>query len=529
MFWLCQSGSLVAVDTHAVLQEEDLPQPSLSTASSASIMSQQVPDWELWPDQASFVDRAGSALSTPRSLRPGTVPKLDLSPAIALHMAELVGGELEEQRADRWEEEGATQRQAAAMASFDDLSGPDSPDAASETASLAPAATASQAADDSMHAMADSPRDNPQVADHASTASSRSIDVLAAQALVATPASTAQSSLSIPSAHEAPLVVISSKTAALPGEASQASALVHQRETGSSSETDVDVSHSTRVPFRDTANAQATAVEIGSVAHVTESTALAVSAAHSPAPTQMTHPLRPVSSDEAFSAASSISEEIERESAYLSQEPSAGSDHLPLSQAALQAASSQAAASVSGLGLGRQTEATTEAAVEADEVQLSFGSPEADPQQASMPLLQPESVGVSSLPLLAGSIGKRDSEDKEQRHLAPDLLAYAEAAMSEAEHHSTVSSKAAGGTKPAHAVLISNTGAMKEAASHDAQVDKIAAELFDELLSDAVQSMTTTGESALHMLPLCALPHPASQSGTTLPLSPPPSSPAPCL
>lgn len=495
-------------------------------------MSQHVPDQELLPDQASLTNNmAGSALSTPRSLRPGTVPRLDLSPAIALHMAELEGGEGDEQHADPQEEEGAaTQRQAAAMASFDDLSGPDSPDtdrqeeegaatqqqaasshsfhdlsgldsphAASETASLAPATTPPQPAYESMHAMADS-LDDAYATDPAPRASSASSSaMLAAQALGVTAASTALSSLSVPSASEALHVVTSKGCKAVSGEASHSSSPGHQGETTPPSEKDVAASNITRVSLKATAHTQATAVDPGSTALVTQLPALADSAAYAAPTAQLSHPPPAVRSDESSSAASSVSEELELESEFLTQEASPGSDHMLFSS------------EVTELD---QPEAIKESALEADDVQLSFGSPEANPLQTGTLLLQPESVGASLLPLLAGNIGKKHSEDQEQRHLAPDLLAYAEAAMTEgvpeAERQPSVSLKAVGDIEAATAAVLSSTGAVPEAARHSQQAGKIAAELFDELLSDAVHSMTTTGESPLHM------PHPASQHGNML-------------
>ena len=518
-------------------------------------MSQHVPNQELLPDQES-ANKAGSALSTPRSLRPGTVPKLDLSPAIALHMAELVGDEEEEQNAglqeeegaaterqaaamasfddlsgpnspdtDREEEEGAatqrqapvmaslddlsgrkfpdtdgqeedgvaTQQQAAAMPSFDDLSGPESPHAASGTASLAPSTAASQASDHSMHAMADRFED-AHVADHALMASSASSSaMLAAQALNGPSASTAQLRLSVPSASEALTSVISEGTQASSGEATLSSH-THQEGTTSPHQPGVAVSNSTLASVIATAHAQATAVDAGSTAPLGHSPAPADSAAHAAPPAQLSHPLPAVRSDESSPAASSVSEELEFESAYLTQESSDESDHLMLSQAASQAVVSRL----------KQTEATTESAVEADDVQLSFGSPEADPLKADTLLLQPESVGVSSLPLLAGNLGKKHSEDKEQRHLAPDLLAYAEAAMTEggaeADPYPLVSQKAAGEAEAANAALLSSTCPVPEAVRQGQQADKIAAELLDELLTDAVHSMTNPGEPLLYML-----------------------------
>lgn len=63
----------------------------------------------------------GSSQATPRSLRPGTVPRLNLSPAVALHAAAL------EHPSDDEEELLAPRDVSplAAVPSFDDLSGPE--------------------------------------------------------------------------------------------------------------------------------------------------------------------------------------------------------------------------------------------------------------------------------------------------------------------------------------------------------------------------------------------------------------------
>lgn len=68
----------------------------------------------------------GSEQATPRSVRPDTVPRLDLSPAVALHAAAL------EHPSDDEDELLAPRDQPpAAIPSFDDLSGPDDSDAES--------------------------------------------------------------------------------------------------------------------------------------------------------------------------------------------------------------------------------------------------------------------------------------------------------------------------------------------------------------------------------------------------------------
>lgn len=487
----------------SVSLQEDLPQPSLSSASSASIMSQHVPEQELSPNQASFASRAGSTLSTPRSLRPGTVPQLDLSPAIALHMASLEGDEEEEEPAHhrQEEEEEATQRQAAAMASFDDLSGPDDSDSASEAASVAPSTTASMThAGQSVQGM----EDMLDVADHVSTASSARSDMPAAQTLKMPTASTAQQSLSISAPYEASPFITNVYARTLSGEKGQALSAADQADVAPSLQANVAASSSTQVSASGTAHAQVTAVGVGSSAHITAvgigsisvtDSGLPDDAAQSASTAQGSHGLSAVMSNESLStASSSISEELEIEAAGSNQQASPRSSHLSMRQAPAQAASVQATAAASGPG--NQAQATPEALLEADDVQLDFESRDASPAMisADIPLLQPDSVGVSSLPLLALNIGKKDSEDKEQQHLAPDLLAYAEAAMTEVDaevdRHASVSRQA---TRTA---VTSYAEAVPEAAGHGQQADNIAADLFDELLTDAVQSMTTIGDIA---------------------------------
>ena len=207
-------------------------------------------------------------------------------------------------------------------------------------------------------------------------------------------------------------------------------------------------------------------------------------------------------------AEAALSPELEIEAAESSPESSPRSRHLSAHQAAAQAASVKASAVSSGPG--NQAEATSEALLEADDVQLDFESPDASPAMisAEKPLLQPGSVDMSPLPLLALNIGKKDSEDKEQQHLAPDLLAYAEAAMTEADaaadRHASGSSQATQQAGATHTALMTCAEAVLETAGHDQQADNIAAELFDELLTDAVQSMTTLGDFA--HTPACFVP-----------------------
>ena len=482
-------------------------------------MSQHVP--APLPDQASFASRASSTLSTPRSLRPGTVPKLDLSPAIALHMASLDGDEEEEEPAHHRQEEEetreeATQRQAAAMASFDDLSGPEDSVAASEAASVATSTTASSLdGDQSMQGMNDMLDD----ADYALTASSSAhSDMPAGHTLDMRTAGTAQQNLSTVTASEASPLVTNQYATTLSGETSQTSAAANQAESALSPKADLAASNSTQASVSGTVNIRTTAVDVGSSA---QATAVDIGSTHvtkflfsddaaAPASTaQISHRLPAVVSEELLSTtSSSISEELEIEAAESSLESSHRSRHLSAHQDAAQAASVEASAVSSGPG--NQAEATSEALLEADDVQLDFESPDASLAMipAEKPLLQPDSVDLSPLPLLALNIGKKDSEDKEQQHLAPDLLAYAEAAMTEADaeadRHASGSSQATQQAGATHVALMTHAEAVLETAGHDQQADNIAAELFNELLTDAVQSTSITGDFA--DTPACFVP-----------------------
>ena len=474
-------------------------------------MSQHGPDQELSADQTSFASRAGSTLSTPRSLRPGTVPHLDLSPAIALHMASLEGDAEEEEPAhhrQEEQEEGASQRQAVAMASFDDLSGPDDSDAVSEAASVAPSTTASMThagqSVQGMEGMLDEADDLP-------TASSAHCDMPAAHTLKLPIASTAHQSWSMSAAYKDSPFITNEYARTLSEETGQTLSAADQlAEVAPSLHADVAARSSTQVSVSGTAHAQATAVGVGSS---TRTTAVDIGSTHEADPglpddaaqsastAQIRHTLPAVASYESLSIASSgISEELKIEVAESSQEVSPRSSHLSMTQAPAQAASAQATAVASGPG--HQAQATPEALVEADDVHLNFESPDVSPPMVSAdrPCLQPDSVGVSSLPLLAFNIGKKDSEDKEQQHLAPDLLAYAEAAMTEvdaeADRHALISSQATRQAEAARTALMTHAEAVPEAAGHGQQADNIAADLFDELLTDAVQSMTTIGEIA---------------------------------
>ena len=496
----------------AVLQE-DLPQSCLTTASPASSVGHPSHEQEPLPDQASFVSRAGSTVSTPRSLRPGTVPKLDLSPAIALHMAALEGGEEEEAEPDLEEEEDrATERQAAVMASFDDLSGPDASDAGSESGSTVPSLAASPTASSrSMHDIRDGLDDADDPHHTALTTSDapglKRKNKNAAQRLdigQPLPASQ-QQSLSVPALSEAPPSDLSPRDSLLPAEANH---------TSNSS-----LRAAAKVPCDPTSTAgniagdvEAAVVDGFRLTAVTDRPGLQEHTAAALLTGELDQGSTKSESASSLSTASSISEEMELAGGFLSQEASFTTDQA---QSSLDVTQPQAVAVTGGIQAsqpGPEAEAEPEIAVEADDVQLSFEPAHAGHLliPAPPPLLLPDPTAASLPPPLTQGIGKKESHQEEQWHLAPDLLAYAEAAMEEgdeaADQHALVSSKSAertaatppGRTSSPEAASEAVAEGVAEAARHGQQADDIAAELFEELLDDAVQAMTATGELKLY-------------------------------
>ena len=107
-----------------MLQEELSYQSSFSRSASGSI---QASDEEALSPTGK-ASSAGSDQATPRSLRPGTVPRLNLSPAVALHAAALDNPSDDE---DELLAPRDTQAPAA-VPSFDDLSGPEDVDSEQE-------------------------------------------------------------------------------------------------------------------------------------------------------------------------------------------------------------------------------------------------------------------------------------------------------------------------------------------------------------------------------------------------------------
>lgn len=98
--------------------QEELSYQSSSFSRSAAGSIQASDEEDLSP--AGKASSAGSDLATPRSLRPGTVPRLNLSPAVALHAAALDNPDDEEELlAPR------DLQSPAAVPSFDELSGPE--------------------------------------------------------------------------------------------------------------------------------------------------------------------------------------------------------------------------------------------------------------------------------------------------------------------------------------------------------------------------------------------------------------------
>ena len=505
-----------------VTMQEDLPQASVTSASPASSIRHDLPQQDLLPDQASFTSRAGSNLSTPRSLRTGTVPKLDLSPAIALHMAALEGEEDEDQDADELEEERAAQQQAAIMASFDDLSGPEASDTASQAASEAHSSTASMSAAMTAMHVGD---DDAQSTDDLSTASSAASGMLSAHHSGSNLLPSAQqqgASVLLSEAFGGSASGASQDSIVLPAEASHTSssglhpapavpsalpsvspATAHAAAAGLEPDTRLHAGISATAGVSSASHAEASAVH---EAGISKSPSTDTSGLQDELATALpASNAELVPSPEAIrslSSASTVSEDLTLEANVLSQEHSATFDNLASGQPAAQAEAAAAAVDISLHHQALVKEAAADTALGADEIQLSFEPANAGHLLSTSALLQADLTATHSPPFLTRSIGKRDSEAEEERHLAPDLLALAEAAMAEADQEAagvaSVSSKKDRQTAAQQTAAISNAQPVPEAARHGQQTDEIAAELFDELLSDAVQAMTIGKPALLH-------------------------------
>jgi len=513
--------------------QEDLEQTSqLSSASasaSSSSLSHQLSDQDQLPDQASFPSRAGSAISTPRSLRPGTVPRLDLSPAIAIHTATLDDPNPDDAAGE--EEDGenlASEQQAAAMASFDDLSGPEASDRASDAAS--------QLSDNDLPHGEDQVdvTDDRGLTDDESTASAATSAHHTAQqpdeedvdqALQAASASVSLlSEATLKQYEDQEHTMFKARTSA---HADSAAVKHTGQEDNGGQLLDDAIPNDVHPQQHDSADT------LSDIIHHTQSAAPAGKLSHG-----MSHSI-----GDSASTASSVSEDPELESGLLSQEPSPRSGTVTQTNTEGGALHAPVVAGVPDAGHVLLTQ---------DLHQLSGSSGEA--------------ADTAQTPIA----NLTTAVEEEGRHLAPDLLAYAEAALAdnqaEAEQspplmgagaaqaaakgsptqsaeteltlrqsnaHQLVAAQMTSSASvsehaaqlsvlshPASASMPSNSGmrqipslerkpvpdqqsspsspdlAEQQAGHHATNqvADDIAAELFDELLSDAVQTMTGAGE-----------------------------------
>lgn len=351
--------------------QELLDQDSNLTGASASSLSHQLSDQDSLPGQANSHSGTSSEQATPRSLRPGTVPRLDLSPAIAIHVASLDDPDPDDAAAEEEEEETrASERQAAAMASFDDLSGPEASDTASPGSDKQD--EVSQSADE--HATAEDALD-----DEESAASSAASALLAVQQ----PDNDGRLDQSLQAATPV--------DTALEDTTDHSQAALEPRTSAQAAVSDNP--HKTSIP---SAIAIATAHVLPDVAAIPSDQQLAHitgEAAHHPQPASVTadrlDPRTGQGSADSASSASSVSEDVGLDSGGFSHEHSPESDHA----------------------VARLSDALGEA---------SSASVSHHASDAGHLLISP-SLQHQSLPGTA----------EEERHLAPQLLAYAEAALAE--------------------------------------------------------------------------------------------------
>ena len=504
---------------------------SASASASSSSLSHQLSDQEQLPDQAGFQSKAGSAISTPRSLRPGTVPRLDLSPAIAIHTATLDDPNPDDAVGEQEEGENlASEQQAAAMASFGDLSGPEASDRASDAASqLSDCHNELQQGEDEVDMTDDRGLTDDESAASAATSdhhtAPQSDDEDVDQALQAATASVSLlSEAALKQYEDQEHVVLKARTSAHADSAAvRHTGLVGNEEQLLIHTTPNDV-HSQQHESTDT---------VSDITHHTQSAA---------PPGKLTHGISHSIGDSA-STASSVSEDPDLEFGVLSQQPS------PRSGTVTQTDTGGGALHAHGV---TGTPAAGHVQLTQELQQLSDSSGEAtDRAQASIAKLTP-------------------AVEEEEQHLAPDLLAFAEAALADRQAEAEQSPQLLGAgaaqataegsptqspeteltlrqssahqldaaqmassasvskhaaqfsavTDPASASLPSGSGtrqipslerqpvpdqlpspsnpdlAEQQAGHHanDQVANDIAAELFDELLSDAVQTMTGAGE-----------------------------------
>lgn len=455
------------------------------------------------PDQAS---RAGSMMSTPRSLRPGMVPRLDLSPAIALHIASLGGAEEADLAEIEEEDVRASERQAAAMASFDDLSGPEPSDRASDTASHSTDGQ-HEAAQDAGDVLGDT-----DAADHESVASSAASSLLsAARHGKSHPLASLSVSIASEAHHE--------QTPAVTGPEVPPAELLDRHlshpKTSASAQAGPHNAHDAGAAVTE----HAAADDLSSLSD--RNTSGAADLAQEAVPTDRLRQGMAHQSDTS-SAASSVSADLAVETGFFSQEPSPRSEQAPVHQPDAQGHIKLTVLPASSTDTGH--------------LLLAQRLPQQLEEEAEI-----SGTAVTAQPLTQSTSKQRKEE--EERHLTPDLLAFAEAALveSQAEAALVTATEAAQAaaedspgavqtpgtalvpmhssgtgslpeqvtemalgteTKPISDRMVSISGVDHAQQRHEDTAgntarsqlaDKIAAELFDELLSDAVQSMAGPG------------------------------------
>ena len=506
--------------------QEDLEQTSqLSSASasaSSSSLSHQLSDQDQLPDQAGFPSRAGSTISTPRSLRPGTVPRLDLSPAIAIHTATLDDPNPDDAAGEQEDGENvASEQQAAAMASFDDLSGPEASDRASDAASqLSDSHNELPQREDQVDVT-----DDRGLTDDESPASAAPSDLdQALQAASASVSLLSEAALKQYEDHEN--TVFKARTSAHAGSA----AVELRGRVGNAGQLLADASPNDVHPQQ-----HESAEALSDITHHTQSAAPAG---------KLSHGMSRSIGDSA-STASSVSEDPDLESDVLSQEPSPRS--------------------------GTVTQTDTEGG--ALHAHVVAGTPDAGHVLLTQDLPQLSGSSGEASDIAQASIANHTTAvEEEERHLAPDLLAYAEAALADSQAEaeqspplmSAEAAQAAAKDSPtqspeteltlrqscAHQLVAAQITSSASVSEHAAQLsvfsdpasaslssnsgmrqipslerkpvpdqlpspsspdlaeqqvgrlannqvaNDIAAELFDELLSDAVQTMAGAGKSS---------------------------------
>ena len=449
-------------------------------------------------------------MSTPRSLRPGTVPRLDLSPAIAIHTATLDDANPDDAAGE--EEDGenlASEQQAAAMASFDDLSGPEASDRASDAAS--------QLSDNELPQGEDQVdvTDDRGLTDDESTASAATSGHHTAQqpdeedldqALEAATVSVSLlSEATLKQYEDQEHTMFKARTSAH----ADSAAMEHTGQVGS--EDDEGQLLAGAIP-KDVHIQQHESA--GTVSDTTHHTQSAVPAG------KLSHGVSRSISDSA-STASSVSEDPDLEIGVLSQEPSPRSGHGTVTQTDTGGGALHAHVVADATDTAKVSIANVTTAVEEEERHLT-------PDllaYAEAALADSQAEAARSPPLMgaAQAAAKKSPTQSPQTELtltqgsAHQLnAAQTTSSASVIDHVDQLSAL----SDPASASLPSDSGMRQipslerkpvpdqlpspsspdlaeQQAGHHARnqiADDIAAELFDELLSDAIQTMTGAGE-----------------------------------